>query len=250
MTKDKNIHDGHRKRLIETVSKVGLENLSEIQVLEYILFFIFPRGDVNPLAHRLLDRFHRISTVLEANIEDLKMVDGMGETSARKLHSLIDIFEYYYKDIEKDKKITQRSEIYDHFETVLRFRSDEEVYIMGINPKGVAVRERRLAVGNFETVKIDIKDVALYISTYKVNRVVIAHNHPKGSCFPSSDDKNTTARLRNLFQATGCELEDSIIIGSDGIYSICSNTAIRYYGGDPISSDQELNQSYKKKGII
>ena len=44
MKKD-NIHEGHRKRLIETVSKVGLDNLSDIQALEFILFYIFPRGD-------------------------------------------------------------------------------------------------------------------------------------------------------------------------------------------------------------
>ena len=85
--KKKCIHDGHRKRLIDTVNKAGLDTLSEVQALEYILFFIFPRGDVNPLAHRLLDRFGDIATVLDAPIEDLVMVEGMGETSAKKMHS-------------------------------------------------------------------------------------------------------------------------------------------------------------------
>ena len=62
------IHDGHRKRLVDTVDQVGLYGLSDVQALEYILFFIFPRGDVNPLAHRLLDRFNDTQTVLEASV--------------------------------------------------------------------------------------------------------------------------------------------------------------------------------------
>ena len=82
--KGKCIHDGHRKRLTETVNRVGLDGLSNIQVLEYILFFIFPRGDVNPLAHRLLDRFENVYTVLEASVEDLMDVKGIGEMAAQK----------------------------------------------------------------------------------------------------------------------------------------------------------------------
>lgn len=86
-----NIHEGYRKRLIETVSKVGLDNLSDIQALEFILFYIFPRGDVNPLAHRLLNRFNNTATILEASIEDLMEVEGMGKTSSQKLHLILEV---------------------------------------------------------------------------------------------------------------------------------------------------------------
>jgi len=44
------MHDGHRGRLLQTVNKAGLQDLSDIQKLEFILFYIIPRGDVNPLA--------------------------------------------------------------------------------------------------------------------------------------------------------------------------------------------------------
>ena len=96
MAKDeKNIHSGHRERLLETVCNVGLQGLSKIQIMEFILFYIFPRGDVNPLAHRLLDKFKNISFVLDASVEDLMAVRGMGRTSARKLRSLVEIFNVY-----------------------------------------------------------------------------------------------------------------------------------------------------------
>ena len=57
MDSKKNIHAGHRRRLMELAYKAGHENLSDIQAVELVLCYVFPRGDVNPLAHRLLDRY-------------------------------------------------------------------------------------------------------------------------------------------------------------------------------------------------
>lgn len=245
----KNIHDGHRKRLIDTVYKVGLDGLSDIQALEYILFFIFPRGDVNPLAHRLLDRFHNISTVLDASIEDLQMVKGMAETSAKKLHSITEMFYLYSLDKGKSTPSKTTGELYDYLEQLLRYRNREEIYILGINPKGEAKKERKLAEGSFSRVNIDINDIALYISTYKVNRAIIVHNHPNGSCNPSTEDLQTTEKLKTLCSLAGCELVDSLIVGSDGLYSIDSLSIKRYFKEDLKSVVQVLNQDNQIRKI-
>lgn len=48
---EKNIHEGHRQRLLDLAISAGVDNMSEVQVMELFLTYIFPRGDVNPLAH-------------------------------------------------------------------------------------------------------------------------------------------------------------------------------------------------------
>lgn len=243
----KNIHDGHRKRLIETVYNVGLDGLSDIQKLEYILFFVFPRGDVNPLAHRLLDRFHYISTILDATIEDLQEVEGMGETSAKKLHSLVEIFYVYARDKGKATQSKTIGELYDYLEMLLRFRNQEELYVIGISPKGETKKERKLASGSFESVSIDIKDIALYITTNKVSRAIIVHNHPDGTCYPSQDDYASTERFKNLFKTAGCILQDSLIVGNDGIFSIEANIVKRFFKDKLEVPSQEVLQKKMKK---
>ena len=60
---EENIHAEHRKRLTELIYKSGIENVSEVQALEFILFFGIPRGDTNPLAHRLLKKFKNIANI-------------------------------------------------------------------------------------------------------------------------------------------------------------------------------------------
>ena len=186
MEEEKNIHEGHRERLMELAVKAGFENLSAIQKVEVVLCYIFPRGDVNPLAHRLLDRYKNLSTILEAPVEDLQMVKGIGKVAALKLHTLLNI----YTDYLNDKMINQYKnatfgEICDYLESLVRFKRTEELHIIGINPKNEIVGDRCLAKGNVRLVAVEMIDIAYFIATYKVSAVLLAHNHPYGSCHPS-----------------------------------------------------------------
>ena len=63
------IHEDHRKRLKKQFRDGGLDNFSEFQILELLLFYAIPRKDTNPIAHRLIDRFGSLSQVLEAPVE-------------------------------------------------------------------------------------------------------------------------------------------------------------------------------------
>lgn len=227
---EKTMHDGHRKRLTATVHKVGLDGLSEIQALEYILFFIFPRGDVNPLAHRLLARFNTIPIVLEASVEDLMEVKGMGEASAQKLHSLLEIF-YYYTQIKTCNgcDLKTMGDFYDYLEQLLRFRSNEELFIFGVDNMGEIVKGRRFSRGDSSHVELDMKEIALYISTHKVQAVFVVHNHPSGSAKESGRDRETFEKLKVAFKFQGCSLIDSIIVGKDGIYSMTNEGFSRLF---------------------
>ena len=66
------IHAGHRQRLKERFQNSGLDNFTDIQVLELLLFYAIPVKDTNPIAHALLDHFGSLSQVLEADVEELK----------------------------------------------------------------------------------------------------------------------------------------------------------------------------------
>ena len=51
------IHDGHRERMKRRFLEHGADVFDDHQLLELLLFFSKPQGDVNPLAHQLMDRF-------------------------------------------------------------------------------------------------------------------------------------------------------------------------------------------------
>ena len=62
------IHDGHRGRLRERFLKNELNGFADHEVLELLLCYAIPQGDVNPLAHALMDRFGSLAVVLSAPV--------------------------------------------------------------------------------------------------------------------------------------------------------------------------------------
>ena len=81
-TSDLSVHAGHRQRLRERFLRGGPDDLAAHELLELLLGYAMPRVDVNPLAHRLIERFGSLSGVTEASVEELMSVSGVGEYTA------------------------------------------------------------------------------------------------------------------------------------------------------------------------
>ena len=65
------IHKGHRERVKEEFLLAGLAHVPEVRALELLLFYSRRQGDVNPLAHALLQEFGSLAGVLDASPEAL-----------------------------------------------------------------------------------------------------------------------------------------------------------------------------------
>lgn len=227
---EKNIHAGHRERLFNQAYEVGLDKMTKIQTLEAILCFVFPRGDVNPLAHRLLNHFGSLSAVLEADVHDVARIKGMGEISAKKLHLLTQINLVYALDKMKVcPKFDSYSDIYDYVENLLRFKTVEELYFIAIGADKTCLNTKLFATGSINMVGISMNDLMLYLASTRAHALIIAHNHPNGSCKPSPQDEKAFEKLKTMTQMANCQLIDSLVVGSDGLYSMENKSVARVY---------------------
>ena len=74
------IHDGHREKMRRRFLETGLEGFADHEALELLLYYAIPRRDTNPIAHALMERYDSLSGVLNAPVEDLEKVEGIGES--------------------------------------------------------------------------------------------------------------------------------------------------------------------------
>lgn len=81
-------HTGHRQRLKAEFLARGLEGWPDHKVLELLLCYAIPQGDVNGLAHELVERFGSLAGALDASAEELKKTPGVGEHTAVLLRML------------------------------------------------------------------------------------------------------------------------------------------------------------------
>ena len=221
-TKDKkNIHGGHRERLLNLVMSAGLDALNEVQVLEFLLSVIIPRIDTNPLAHKLLEEFGNVSSVLDANPTALMNVEGIGKRTANLLSLLPPIFSYYKKDkIPKNITLTKHEHCVNFFKMLLEDKDIEEFYIVALNAKFKVINYKLLSRGNMKNVGFTTHEVSNFISSTKAMFVILGHNHPGGTADPSSMDKENTKIISELAGLLGAKLIDHFIFGQDGVYSM------------------------------
>ena len=89
------VHEGHRQRLKQRFADHGERVFDDHQLLELMLFYAVPQGDVNPLAHRLINHFGSFAAVLDASPEDLRQVKGVGEHTALYLSMFPQVMRRY-----------------------------------------------------------------------------------------------------------------------------------------------------------
>lgn len=227
---DKNIHAGHRARLLELITKAGIDNVSDVQAVEGFLSYIFPRGDVNPLAHRLLNKFETFTHIVEASVEDLMTVQGINKRSACMISLFSDYF-YLYSTARMGKKtvISNRAELVDLVEDHLRFSTTENILLFALSASNIITHKRRFGLDMSGQVSITPLEFSNFISSSKPASLVVAHNHPFGTAKPSSEDGNAYSAIENICNVCGVNFIDSFIVGEDGVYSQREEKMLRTY---------------------
>ncbi len=93
------VHAGHRSRMRKRFLATGLEGFQDHEVLEFLLYYAIPRRDVNETAHLLLNRFGTLSAVLDAPVEDLCSVPGVGPGTAHFLNLIPQVTEQMNRQV-------------------------------------------------------------------------------------------------------------------------------------------------------
>lgn len=212
------IHDGHRQRLKERFLLGGLDNFTDVQVLELVLFYCIPRKDTNPIAHALLDHFGSLSQVLEASVEELQKVPGIGENTAIYLTMLTQVGRYYLVDRSQREVILPTIDKCGAYLVPYFFgRSVETVFLLCLDAKCKVLCCREIGQGSVNSAGISVRKIVEVALGANATTVVLAHNHPSGLALPSAEDLQTTHRVAAALSAVEVHLADHIVV-ADGDY--------------------------------
>lgn len=212
------IHNGHRERMKQRFLQEGLDGFTQIQALELLLFYCIPQRDTNSLAHALLERFGSLSQVLEAPVEELRKVPGVGEHTAIFLHLITEAGRFYLVNRSTQEKILPSLESCAEYMLPFFFgRKVETVFLLCLDAKCKALCCREIGEGSVNAAGISVRRVVETALNAGATTVVLAHNHPSGLALPSSEDIQTTRRVAAALSAVEIHLADHIVV-ADGDY--------------------------------
>ena len=219
------LHDGHRQRRKKSFLAVGLAGMADHEVLELLLFYAIPRRDTNVVAHRLIEEFGSLSTVMSAAPEELRRVPGVGENAAVLLHLLGKLYERLNMPAPPSRIVDNSETAGAYFLDALKNYRREVLYAMCMDRKGKVLDCRCLGIGNFSEIDINVRCVVSYALHWGGDILVLAHNHPSGIALPSQADQIFTRQLENMLQSVGIRLMDHIIV-ADGDYVSMAQSGI------------------------
>ena len=213
-------HDGHRQRL-KREFLARPDSFPDHKLLELLLFYSNPRSDTNPLAHELLERFGSLAGVLDAPVDELCKVKGMGEHGAALLKTAKELTGRYLTARTQVARLARSSRDYYALLRPYFFGArNEQTCLLCLDGKGKVLGIRRLGEGNVNAVAITTRLIAEAALSLNAATVVLAHNHVSGLAFPSQDDIATTNDLAPFLSRMGVELLDHLIFVDDDMVSL------------------------------
>ncbi len=228
--KKKEIHSGHRARLTELVNNAGIENVSEVQAVEFFLTYIIPRCDVNPLAHKLLDVYGNFANVVDADVNDLMQIKGISRQTAMKIKLFGELMDLYVHSKSCERvSLKNNKEFLDYIENLMKYKSTENLYLFAIDHGLKLIQSRKLDLKRVRMVGIEPIEILNFINSTHPAYLAVAHNHPGGTAMASQEDHEASEYLDNLLINFECQFLDSFIVGCDGIYSERQDGFVRFY---------------------
>ena len=219
--KPKHRHTGHRERMKAEFLARGLEGWPDHRVLELLLFYTIPQGDVNDLAHELVERFGSLAGVLDASVEELKKVKGVGDHTAVFLRMLPAVLgRYQGARTRLSAIINSPEEAYAWLEPYFFGARNEMVYVLCMDGKRQVLGVRKVAEGSIELAEVNTRRIAEEAIGLRAAQIYVAHNHVSNLAIPSQADWLTTDTLRSALRPIGIELIDHLVFVDGDMVSL------------------------------
>lgn len=223
-TSEPDFQKGHRQRLRERFLKGGAEALADYELLEMILFAAHPRGDVKPVAKRLLATFGSFAKVVQASAVELQKIDGVGEAVVTALKvAEATAGRLLKEEAQKGHVLSSWTALLDYCRLKMAQEKVEQFRILFLNQKNELIADEVQQVGTVNHTPVYPREVIKRALELSAPSIILAHNHPSGDPTPSKADIDITKQIVEAGRALGIAIHDHLIIGKFGHYSFKSN---------------------------
>lgn len=220
----KNIHKDHRQRARARYKSEGLGSMADHNILELLLFYGIPYKDTNPIAHELIDTFGSLKGVIDAPVEELQKINGVGENAATLLKLVHDLAVLYgERTIVQDTSIPSDRLITDYLTMKYSGQTKEVVYMLCVNSMGNILNCIKVCDGSPDSAILTTRMVVETAVSFDSKDIILAHNHPNGFAVPSMADIKATQEFISVLEPIGVNLADHIIVSKDDCFSMAKS---------------------------
>lgn len=208
---------GHRARLRDRFRTGGPDAMPDYELLEMVLYRVFPRGDTKPLAKRLLKTFGSFAEVVAAPRERLKEVEGTGDRVVDELKLIKAAAERLTRgEIRARPALSSWQSVLDYLRMAQGFEPREEFRVLFLDKKNNLIADEVHGRGTVDHTPVYIREVVKRALELSSSAIVLVHNHPSGDPTPSRADIDMTRLIIDAARPLGITVHDHVIVGRNG----------------------------------
>jgi len=222
-------HKEHRKRLRKRFDQDGLKGFHNYEVVELLLTLAHAQGDCKDMGKAAIKKFGSVRGVLDASIDDLLDVPGIGPLSAFTLKLVRAVAEYYYQErMNQDTASLGNSQaVVDYLRVSMGSLSRESFSAVFLDAQNRPIAVETLFQGTLTSSAVYPREVFKQVLEHNAASVIFAHNHPSGCVEPSENDIQITSDLVLAASFMDVRILDHIIVGKDTHFSFADRGLLR-----------------------
>jgi DNA repair protein RadC len=224
---------GHRKRLRDKFLKSGLGGFHDYEIVELLLSLGTPRRDCKLPAKEAIKRFGTLRGVLEAPLEELARIEGIGPHNAFGVKLVQEVAREFLRAKIIDKPFYSSSqEIFDYLYHSMRGLKKEVFKVLYLTGQNQVIETEDLSEGTVNSSAVAPREVIEGAIRHSAASLVFVHNHPSGNPQPSASDMSLTRELVYAGKVIQIKVLDHIVIGENRYYSFAGEGLIEEYEMD------------------
>lgn len=215
---------GHRQRLREKFMAAGLEGFQDYEIVEFLLSLSTPRCDCKPMAKMAMKKFKSLQGVLDAPLERLCEIPGIGEKNALVLKLVRAVATRYFRGgIHKIDLVSDPGALINYLMSGIGWRERECFEIIFLDAKNCVIATEIMFEGSITQSVIYVREVVKAVLRYNAVSIICAHNHPSGNTKPSAEDVMVTQKLVEAGNLVGFNVSEHLVVSSADYFSFREN---------------------------
>lgn len=214
---------GERPR--ERMQRLGSEHLSTAELLAIILRTGARGQGALQLAAALLSGPDGLRRLVNAPVEELAAVPGIGMAKACAIKAALELGRRLGSESASRPTVRSPQDVSQLLMEEMRYLEKEQFRVLLLNTKHQVLAVQVVSLGDLTSTIVHPREIFKEAVRRAAAAVILAHNHPSGDPTPSREDVEVTRRITEAGKILGIEVLDHIIIGDNRYISLREHDA-------------------------
>jgi DNA repair protein RadC len=212
-----------RERLI----KYGANALSDAELLAVFLRVGVKGKSAVDLGRDMLAQFGSLNALFAASMKDFSKIHGLGNAKYAQIHAVLELAKRAIsEDLQISENLSSPNSVKNYLQLLIGNHPHESFAVLFLDIKNRLIKTEELFRGTLDHASVYPREVIKAALLHNAASIILAHNHPSGSCEPSQADLSLTSTLKQALALVDIRILDHFIIANPNVYSFAENGQI------------------------